>query len=697
MQKGIGAAPFAIVAALIIALAVGFWATQPAQAAVGDVVLNVEDVDNADNDITFVDPGADAPGEDLVLQADEDAAFGPPGLTVETGNTLEATFAKDNPTGFRGAVERGAWVEIQARVVATEPDDAAATYEQRGYKLDITVTGEGSLSPSTTLTSASCTSQGATNATKVCQFAVYGTGNAGAFSVSAVGTGASALTSILVPKDGSLKGQWVGIAASAEVLDEAPASSATDPTDDVVADDGSVTTDNSASRFGMLSPAVILSGTTGGLTEGNAGFLFQLKDSAGQVALTSDADDRDAPRVRAVTDTGADLELAATGSLGTAGASAYVAITDEMNVGGYPTLTGLVTQDDDNNDVVTYRAGGLIAVGLTALEDGEASIGRIVIDLPAGGTVEHSIAVAGNPDGDMSSVSAAASPLNLGLGNSHEREITLRDAHGTAVPLNAAGIAASIGVAETDDDDKDLWLDVAAKSGASGVYVLTVTANEDETDDIAAAEAQGDDPAVEAETVGREDGDTRDADVGLHAFSVTIKNLAGDNDGVEKTADADGNPLEAHVASGIEALSITSVTADQSDAELLSGDVGTPSVSVAAGTRLLNVTFSALGDDDAAPANGSAIAAEHTSSNGRFIGSATSDDVGEASIRFIFGGEASNTTLIFGSGAYEQVLLVNVVDPDAPADVGPRDLQPGCKRGQHVPPLAGRRRLLVRV
>ena len=54
--------------------------------------------------------------------------------------------------------------------------------------------------------------------------------------------------------------------------------------DDLTVPDANNLASARAKRFGTVSPAVILSGATAGLTEGNAGFLFQLTDSAGQVA-----------------------------------------------------------------------------------------------------------------------------------------------------------------------------------------------------------------------------------------------------------------------------------------------------------------------------------------------------------------------------------------------------------------------------
>ena len=82
MQKGIGAAPFAIVAALIVALTVGFWATQSAQAVDGDAT----------------------------------AAFtGTITAPAESGATIDATAAKAG-IAFRGPTDRGSKVEVTVSV-----------------------------------------------------------------------------------------------------------------------------------------------------------------------------------------------------------------------------------------------------------------------------------------------------------------------------------------------------------------------------------------------------------------------------------------------------------------------------------------------------------------------------------------------------------------------------------------------------
>ena len=74
----------------------------------------------------------------------------------------------------------------------------------------------------------------------------------------------------------------------------------------------------------------------------------------------------------------------------------------------------------------------------------------------------------------------------------------------------------------------------------------------------------------------------------------------GDNAKVKKTADADGNPLEAHIASGIKGLSVTSVTNLAGDEILADGG----EVAVAA-YDLITITLTATGSDGAAPVNGS--------------------------------------------------------------------------------------------
>ena len=147
MHKGIGAAPFAIVAALIIALAGGLWATQPAQAADdGDVLLNLGDM----TDTAFVDPG-------------DEKAFGPSGRVFEIEGSdadanvyeVEASFSGadiDGNNDFRGAIGRGqaSWVEMIAGVDSVDGDTDTI---EPGNTLSITVevSGEASLSSTSTL------------------------------------------------------------------------------------------------------------------------------------------------------------------------------------------------------------------------------------------------------------------------------------------------------------------------------------------------------------------------------------------------------------------------------------------------------------------------------------------------------------------------------------------------------------------
>ena len=77
----------------------------------------------------------------------------------------------------------------------------------------------------------------------------------------------------------------------------------------------------------------------------------------------------------------------------------------------------MATQDGGNT-----TGGLLVAIGIASDGRARAPSAVIVIDLPG---VRHGLstpfAIAGDPDGDMSSVSAAASPLNLGRGADHER------------------------------------------------------------------------------------------------------------------------------------------------------------------------------------------------------------------------------------------------------------------------------------
>ena len=664
MQKGIGAAPFAIVAALILALAGGLWATQPAQAqnvGLGDVLLAVTNITDTD---------------DFAAQDAQDVPFGPEGRVFEMAvadddvniHRLEATAAKDG-NEFRGQIGRGtaSWVELQASQIDGGTDATSYLIE---------ITGEGSLSKSSTITSAACTANGE----QECQFSVFTSGTPGGVTVKAsipveasnvFTTGGTASE----PED--LKGQWVGDAVSAVAITGAPSNTAT----------------AGAATFGIVSPARFLSGATPGLDldtnnadAENVGFLFQLKDSAGQVAMNTTSGERDDVRVSVVTDAGLDLTLwvglsvVATEDGDT---SAYVDIRQEGDddattlSAGYPALV--------DDPAATTFVGGLIGVGLVAItgddDAGKGSIGRIVVQL-TGNTFEHPFAVAGDPDADMSSVGAPDSPINLGLGDDHDRLVTLRDANGTPVPLSAADAAKVINVAETDadgeaDDEKDLWFDIGdAESDAPGVYPLTITANKTETDDVPNT-SDLEDRSLDMVMGKGVDSDTRPADVGLHGFSVTIRTLAAiaaeeaDEDHVveTQTADSDGNPLEAHVGSDIEALSVTGVTNAAGDDILSNGEV-----SVAA-FELITITLTAIGSDDLAPANGSGVSglsdSGFASSGNGGSGGATTNDAGEASLVYRADTETKALAFTTATGTGSAKLLVRIVDPDAPVVTGP--------------------------
>ena len=630
MQKGIGAAPFAIVAALILALAGGLWATQPAQAAEGDVVLVVHDVNDGAGGTSFRDPGNDdsATGD----------PFGPAGLAVEiTGDEddpLEAAFGKDAANVFRGAADRGAWVEFEATVRDDDDDDASRVLAAGSFSILITVSGEASLSSSAALSSGTCNSQGDTNAT--CQFAVYGTGNAGDFSVEGAPGAGSLLTADVVKKAGSVNGQWVGAAVVATVLDAKPAESAT-------------TTD-----FGTISPAAFLSGTLPGLDPDQVGFLFQLTDEGGRVALNTATDGpgstRDDLRVRVVTDTGDALSIdnsLSVATTATAAATQYVDIQQENGLGdGYPDVPA---------SGVLY-AGGLIAVGIEqAATDDAAALGRIVLDLAGGGAIEHAFAIAGDPDGEMSSVGAAATPVHLSGGESHKRLVTLLDANGTPVTLpantepNATPTPRSAPALVSWDLGTDAEIAVtiadAQKTDSPGIYELTITADCSDDDTTAAVAC---------------DGDGDDASVGLHSFTVTI-------DETEKTTDADGNPLEAHVGSGIKGLTIADVTVRGE-----SLDVSEDREVTVGPHALLTITLAAIGSDDAAPANGSGVSSGSGSGfqgPGANAAMEETDDAGEVTFTFR-AGTATETVAFDGDGAQID-LVIRIVDPDAPADAGP--------------------------
>ena len=589
MQKGIGAAPFAIVAALIIALAVGFWATQPAQAAEGDVLLTVQDVDTG----TFVDPGGAA----------DTSAFGAGNAESRTGlpgsTALEVGYADaDADNVFRGElISADHWVEFQAGI-----SDASDAVTANALGFLITVSGEASLSKSSTLTSASCTPQDDLNSAGVCQFPVYGTGSAGDFSVTAAAAAGTALT---VGGDGdpaTKNGQWVGPATSGTAITEDP--------------------DGGATIAGTLSPPLFLSGATAGLANaGEVGFLFQLTDAGGRVAMNTDSTPtgvRDDLRVTAVADAGEDVDIAAGLSVATGGGTVYVDIQQER------TLSSAVNYPASGNSL-----GGLVAVGLSS-DLGEGTVGRIVIDLGGGNSIEHPFAIAGDPDADMSSVGAAASPVNLGSGHVHERAVTLRDANGTLVSLAAGGSATVIVPDVTGDDDQITVVVGDAAADNAGVYPLTITAN-------------------------------GDAENGNHAFTVLIRDLADSKDVVEKSADADGNPLEAHVGTDIDALSIASVTNVAGDDILDAGD----EVSVGA-FELITITLAATGEDGLPPINGSSIT---LLSGTGFAGSGsltrTTDDAGEATATYRAG--TTSQALAFSANGASASLLVRIAGDDEPA------------------------------
>ncbi len=106
MQKGIGAAPFAIVAALIVAMAAGALASpsRPKRPR-ADVALSIADID--DSNTSFNEPGT----------GDEAGSAHGGGITVEN---REHSGRRPSPRapGTSGAAEAksGAWVEVQGNV-----------------------------------------------------------------------------------------------------------------------------------------------------------------------------------------------------------------------------------------------------------------------------------------------------------------------------------------------------------------------------------------------------------------------------------------------------------------------------------------------------------------------------------------------------------------------------------------------------
>ena len=127
--------------------------------------------------------------------------------------------------------------------------------------------------------------------------------------------------------------------------------------------------------------------------------------------MNSEADNaRDDYRVSVVVNTGEDVTIADGLSVATddgGDAVVYVDIKQE---------SGLATREQLPRPTDPSAMGGLVAIGLTPTV-GKGSIGVITIDLGRGELFEHPFAIAGDPDADMSSVGAAASPVNLGPGD----------------------------------------------------------------------------------------------------------------------------------------------------------------------------------------------------------------------------------------------------------------------------------------
>ena len=668
MKKGIGAAPFAIVAALIIALAGGLWATQPAQAGVGDVLLTVTNVGDTTD---FIDPGGTGHG----------AAFGPEGRAFEFDDAaatagdeiheVERSYAAADIDGnnvFRGAIGRGAatWVEFQAGI--SDASDAVVT--ENRLSLTISVEGEASLSKTSTLSSAECAPQ-----TGVCKFGVYSNGTPGDFTVTAAGVEASLLATAGDPA--SKNGQFVGPAVAVEVLDGRPSAAV------------------AADQFGAISPANFAHDASAGLRgadedasparpRAEVGFLFKLTDSAGQVAMNTTVTGRDDVSVSVVTDLGKTITIAGAdappgvlSNTGTAGAQVYVDVQQEGQLGtGYPIIPEQI-ESVDNSD----STGGLIAVGLAGDGVEGSAKGRICVDVDANGTceAEHAFAISGTVDGAMSSVSGIVSGgngnVNLAEDGAHVRIVTLRDKN--EIPINGLDVtSAQTQVKDTSAADGTHLLFAFAKSAdaaKAAAEVREAVVDDPNTDDVDETVNLPTNPADGAVASGKDGAyplgiSASDDKVGLHSFSVTIGE--GHAKAV-KTADADGNPLEAHIASDVKGLAITSVTNLAGD-DLLSESGGTQSV--AAGTsRLLTITLSAAGSDGLAPINGRSVTAVSTS-GGSIVGAdavgvvaSKTNNAGEVTVRYVFGGEAASTTLVFTSGSGEAVLIVAAGDEAAAA------------------------------
>jgi len=422
--------------------------------------------------------------------------------------------------------------------------------------------------------------------------------------------------------------------------------------------------------FGHISPTAFNADTSPGLSVADgakqAGFLFKITDTAGQVAMSLDRDSRDAVLVRVTTTLGDPFEVAVGLSNSGTGASAndrvYVGISQEgklrsLDSDAYPAAA-------NNGTAPTASAtGGLVAVGLGTRDADaiESGMGTICVDVDGNGTCEreYTFSVAGAVDGEMSFVGPVIrGPHNLEEGKAHVRAIMLRDKNN--VPVN--GMAGEISVKNVKDSN------LGFAGGASAEKAEDAAENRDDPDTTDIVETDHLPPTELTLSEGTgEDGvyhlgiTALTGTAGLHAFEVTI---GSGNAELTKTNDSDGNPLEAHIAGGITGLTIEAVSNRDGDVEVTNGEI-----SVTPLDRITITVRAESGDHGRPPHNGSEVTLVRDDSDRELT--ETTNDHGEVNFT-LRAGRADHGVDLLSGNKYLAALTVRVADADAPAaDTGP--------------------------
>ena len=179
--------------------------------------------------------------------------------------------------------------------------------------------------------------------------------------------------------------------------------------------------------------------------------------------------------------------------------------------------------------------------------------------MDANGTceAEHAFEISGTVDGAMSSVSGIVSggngDVNLAEGAAHVRIVTISDKNG--IPINGLDVdSAQIEVKDTSEADGDHLVFAFAKNAddahaAAELREADAVEGDDNVDPPVEAVFAAANPQDAAVSSGKDGAyplgiSASDDKVGTHSFSVTI---GIGHAKAKKTADADGNPLDAHI------------------------------------------------------------------------------------------------------------------------------------------------------